>query len=213
MENSYLQSFKLHSTPKDQKIALVIIYTDLYIVYNRFGQRIGAQLFTEVEHHIVFYNTEEIIVADNQSYVSKFNFKFWEKRISKPVKIDHFFINPDYIRAEAVFTNLFFKHQENAIYSFFDVLIENWVELNKLNLTEKYQKENLLDMIAICKIMNFEKITETTINTFTKRIGREINLEINNLNNKNFESVSDILYDEILQFPILQNLNSIPRNF
>jgi AICAR transformylase/IMP cyclohydrolase PurH len=78
-----------------------------------------------------------------------------------------------------------------------------------LKLTEKYQKENLLDMIAICKIMKFENISEQTIKTFSKRIYQEILLEKSDVANNHFLSVSDIIYDEILQLPIIKSIQSI----
>ena len=209
MENSTLKSINLHPQPKETKIALVLIYNDIYIVYNRFGQRIGVHSSPDIEHHMVFYNSDEIIVSNNECWVTKYNSTFTEINLSQPQKIDYYFIDQSFKRAHTVLTNLFFNQNEAEIYAFFDILVENWEDLNRLKLTEKYQKENLLDMIAICKIMRFENISEQTFKTFTKRIYQEILLEKNDLANNHFLSVSDIIYDEILQLPIIKSIQSI----
>ena len=209
MENSTLKNINLHPKPKETKIALVLIYNNLYVVYNKFGQRIGAKYFLEIEHHMAFYNSDEIIVSNNECWITKYDSTFTEIHISEPQKIDCYFVDESYIRSHFAFTNLFFNRFENEIYAFFDVLVENWEDLNRLKLTEKYQKENLLDMIAICKIMKFENISEQTIKTFSKRIYQEILLEKSDVANNHFLSVSDIIYDEILQLPIIKSIQSI----
>ena len=205
-ESKYL---KLHPKPKDCNIALVLSYNDLQIVYNGFGQRIGVKTFPEIIHQMVFYSDNQIVVADNESWITKYKSDFTEITSIIPEKIDRYFIDPIYKRAFTIFGNTFFKRNEEAIYSFFEMLIRHWGQLEKESLTQKYHKDNILDMIAICEILNFEIMTIDIIKRFTQRIETEIIKELSNDTQLIFMDVSDILYDEVHSWPIIKQVKSI----
>ncbi len=212
MKESELGNFNLHPKPTDCKIALVLTYNDLHIVYNGFGQRIGAKAFPEIEHHMVFYSEDEIVVADNDSWITTYKSGFTEKPSKLAEKIDRYFINPVYKRSFTVFGITFFKHNEEAIYSFFEMLISHWDQLENAGLTQKYQKDNILDMMAICEILNFEIMTSEIIKRFTQRIEKELIKELSNDTQVIFMSASDILYDEVHSWPMIKKLKSIVWN-
>lgn len=212
MRSSAFGKINLHPNPTECNIALVLIYNDLHIAYNGFGQRTGAKAFPETDHHMVFYNSDEIVVADNDCWISKFTADFKPKKLGNVEKIDRFFYDPLYKRAVTVFGNLLFKHKQDAIYAFFDLLVSHWDELERLGFKSKYQKENILDMIAICEILHFELITSEIINRFTKRIEQELLRDLNVKGRSDFKSVSDILYDEVHTWPMIQKLSTIVWN-
>lgn len=212
MKGSEFECLNVHPQPTECTIALVLTYNDLYIAYNGFGQRIGAKVFPEIEHHMVFYSSDEIVVADNDCWTTMYNADFTEKAGVKTEKIDRFFVDPAYKRSVIVFGNVLFKHNQDAIYAFFELLVHHWEELERLGLTTKYQKENILDMIAICELLHFELITSGIIDRFTKRIEQELLRDLYLEGGSDFKSVSDMLYDEVHSWPIIQRVKSIDWN-
>ena len=212
MKESEVGYLNLHPKPRDFKIALVLLYNDLHIVYNGFGQRIGAKAFPETKHHMVFYSEDEIVVADNDSWITRYTAGFTEKSSRIAEKIDRYFIDSVYKRSFTVFGITFFKHNEEAIYSFFEMIISHWDQLENAGLSQKYQKYNVLDMMAICEILHLEIMTSEIIKRFTQRIEKELLREFSKDTSVKFLSVSDLLYDEVHSWPIIKKMNSIIWN-
>jgi hypothetical protein len=212
MKGSEFECLNVHPQPTECTIALVLTYNDLYIAYNGFGQRIGAKAFPDIEHHMVFYSSDAIVVADNDCWTTTYNPDFTEKAGAKTEKIDRFFVDPVFERSITVFGNTLFKHHQGAIYTFFELLVHHWEDLERLELTDKYQKENILDMIAICELFHFELISSGIIVRFTKRIEQQLLRDLYVEGGSNFKSVSDMLYDEVHSWPIMQRVNSVVWN-
>lgn len=213
MKKNELNCINTHPNPEDNKIAIVLSYNDLQFIYNGFGQRLGVKQFPEIKHQMVFYSDQEIVVSDNENWITKYNSNFKEINNLILEQIDCYFVNPNYKRSFTLFRNTFFKMYKDEILSFFKMLNRNSEILETAGLTQKYNKYNILDMVAISEILNIENITRSMIIKLTKRIEFEMMKEISCDKQKIYLSVSDILYDEIQSWPFFIKLNTIVWDF
>ena len=202
-----------HPGPKCILIYFVLVYKDLTISYNRFGQRLGQYRELEEQTHryaCTFFDSDRVYIALQSDLTLVLTPELVKFEMLQGNSTDRFYEDETKSLADL--------HSEFDIHYHFHEQIQPYYSmleaLRLLNadrsILAKYHVEFFLDLYACFKIAGLKNWRSDLPDQILERIKEEMIQDLYLFpRSSEFETLNDIIWDELRKLPIIQSVLSL----
>lgn len=202
-----------HPSPKSTKIAFVLVYENYTISYNEFGQRLGcyaAEQDREQKFYCTFFTKDRVIISLKGEKTLFLHHDMSEDHIIDENRTDLYFEGPIYQHANFDASHVLYFHFAPYMKPYFDLLQGMEPLLADCQLKEKYHHHFFLELYAIFKVVGLTCWKPVLVDRIMNRVQEEMISDLHNyLSKSTFETMNDIIYDELIGMPIFGGVQKL----
>ena len=202
-----------HPSPKSTCIAFVLVYEDYTISYNEFGQRLGcypAEQNREQKFYCTFFTKDRVIISLKSEKTLFLHHNMSEDRIIDENRTDLYFESPIYQHASFDASHVLYFHFAPYMKPYFDLIQGMEPLLAECELKEKYHHEFFLELYAVFKVLGLTCWKPILVERIMNRVQEEMISDLHHyLSKSTFETVNDIIYDELIGMPIFGGVQKL----
>jgi len=202
-----------HPNPIDQSIAFILVYENVTISFNSFGQRLGSYYEEEGREqslYCTFYTSDRVIITLKNNRTLVLFPDMSEECILEEANTELYWENPLYKNAEYDAGHIIYYHFRDFIPRYMRLIDGVQELLHDAHLSQKYHYEVFLELYAIFKILGLTSCRRSLMEGLFDRIKTEMKLDLYLFPERSeFPTINDVFWNELNQLPIFQSLKKI----
>jgi len=202
-----------HPSPWSTHIAFVLVYEDYSISYNEFGQRLGcyaAEQDREQKFYCTFFTKDRVIILLKGEKTLFLHHDMSEDYIIDENRTDLYFEGPIYQHATFDASHVLYFHFAPYMKPYFELIQGMEPLLADCQLKEKYHHHFFLELYAIFKVVGLTCWKPVLVDRIMNRVQEEMISDLHHyLSKSTFETMNDIIYDELIGMPIFGGVQKL----